>query len=114
MKVTGFTFYNDKENTTETGVGSGRLFPALNTSSTKAGNKTFYNTSEISQRNGRVYHYTFPDGVSEPSVTFNITANDSGKGYTLNFTSALQQATWYKVNATIKGITGDGTITLGN
>lgn len=117
VKVTGFTFYNNKENTTVTGVGSGRLFPALNTSSAKiAGNKTFYNTSEISQRNGRVYHYTFPDGVSKPSVTFKITANSSttSKDYTLKFNSALQQATWYKVNATIKGITGDGTITLGN
>lgn len=120
VKVTGFTFYNDKENTTETGVGSGRLFPALNTSSTKiAGNKTFYNTSEISQRNGRVYHYTFPDGVSMPSVKFNITANDkngnsiSGSGYSMTF-PVLRQATWYKVNATVKGITGSGTITLGN
>ena len=121
VKVTGFTFYNDKENTTETGVGSGRLFPALNTSSTKiAGNKTFYNTSEISQRNGRVYHYTFPDGVSAPSVEFKIDAEKSGAtipndgySYTMTF-PVLQQATWYKVNATIKGITGDGTITLGN
>lgn len=115
VKVTGFTF--DSNNTSVTDTGSGRLFPALNTSSAKiAGNKTFCNTSEISQRNGRVYHYTFPDGVSVPSVKFNITANgqDSGEGYTLNFTSALQQATWYKVNATIKGITGDGTITLRN
>ena len=122
VKVTGFTFYNNKENTTVTGVGSGRLFPALNGTADKiAGNKTFYNISEISQRNGRVYHYTFPDGVSEPSVKFKIDAEKSdatipndGYSYTLNFTSALQQATWYKVNATIKGITGDGTITLGN
>lgn len=117
VKVTGFTF--DSNNTSVTDTGSGRLFPALNTSSAKiAGNKTFYNISEISQRNGRVYHYTFPDGVSEPSVTFNITATQNSsttsKDYTMNFTSALQQATWYKVNATIKGITGDGTITLGN
>lgn len=122
VKVTGFTFYNNKENTTVTGVGSGRLFPALNGTADKiAGNKTFYNISEISQRNGRVYHYTFPDGVSEPSVKFKIDAEksdatipDDGYSYTLNFTSALQQATWYKVNATIKGITGSGTITLSN
>ena len=122
VKVTGFTYYNDKDNTTVTddNAGSGRLFPALNSSSNKiAGNKTFYNTSEISQRNGRVYHYTFPDGVSVPSVKFNITAkkentNISGDGYTLNFTSPLKQATWYKVNATIKGITGSGTITFGD
>ena len=122
VKVTGFTYYNDKYNTTVTddNAGSGRLFPALNSSSNKiAGKKTFYNTSEISQRNGRVYHYTFPDGVSVPSVKFNITAkkentNISGDGYTLNFTSPLKQATWYKVNATIKGITGNGNITFGD
>lgn len=122
VKVTGFTFdsnNNTNTNTTVTGTGRGRLFPALNGTADKiAGNKTFYNISEISQRNGRVYHYTFPDGVSEPSVTFNITATQNSsttsKDYTMNFTSALQQATWYKVNATIKGITGDGTITLGN
>ena len=121
VKVTGFTYYNDKYNTTVTddNAGSGRLFPALNSSSNKiAGKKTFYNTSEISQRNGRVYHYTFPDGVSVPSVKFNITAkkentNISDDGYTLNFTSPLNQAAWYKVNATIKGITGSGDISVG-
>lgn len=122
VKVKGFTFYNDKDNTTVTddNAGSGRLFPALNSSSNKiAGKKKFYNTSEISQRNGREYHYTFPDGVSVPSVKFNITAEKEGNeitgdGYTLNFTSPLNQATWYKVNATIRGITGSGTITFGD
>lgn len=112
VKVTGFS-YNGKT--------LGRLFPevTLPTGTTIINSDkswTFYNTSEISQRNGRVYHYTFPDGDSKPSVKFKITANSSttSKDYTMNFTSALQQATWYKVNATIKGITGDGTITLGN
>lgn len=123
VKVKGFTFYNDKDNTTVTddNAGSGRLFPALNSSSNKiAGKKKFYNTSEISQRNGRVYHYTFPDGVSVPSVKFNITAikpsesTATSKDYTLNFQEALKQATWYKVNATIRGITGSGTITFGD
>lgn len=120
VKVTGFTYYNDKENTTVTNSGKGRLFPTLNSSSTGiAGKKTFYNTSEISQRNGRVYHYTFPDGVSVPSMKFNITAKKTSestatsKDYTLNFQEALKQATWYKVNAMIKGITGDGNITFG-
>lgn len=124
VKVTGFTYYNDKDNTTvdDDNAGSGRLFPALNSSSNKiAGKKTFYNTSPISQRNGRVYHYTFPDGVSVPSVTFNISAkksevtipdDDDGYKYTLKFASPLNQATWYKVNATIKGITGSGSINL--
>lgn len=113
VKVTEFNFKETKV---------GRLFPDIAASEYTAeiNPKTFYNTSEISQRNGRVYHYTFPDGDSEPSVEFKITANGqdgtsiSGKGYTLNFPSALQQATWYKVNATIKGITGSGTITLSN
>lgn len=112
VKVTGFK-YN--------GTAQGRLFPDLSTSnySPTTATKEFYNTSEISQRNGRVYHYTFPDGVSVPSVTFNITAEKEGNeitgdGYTLNFQEALKQATWYKVNATIKGITGSGTITLGD
>lgn len=107
--VTGFTYNGGEE---------GRLFPELSPASTTATKPwTFYNTSEISQRNGRVYHYTFPDGTT-PSVTFNISANDkygkeiTGDGYTMNFPSALQKATWYKVNATIKGITGSGTITL--
>lgn len=112
VKVTGFNFNGTKV---------GRLFPDIESSgyTAETNTKTFYNNSEISQRNGRVYHYTFPDGESKPSVTFNITANDkngnsiSGSGYSMTF-PVLRQATWYKVNATIKGITGSGTITLGN
>lgn len=112
VKVTGFTVYNDKESTTVTGSGSGRLFPALNNTSAKiAGTKTFYNTSAISQHNGRVYHYTFPDGVSVPSITFDIKAKDDqstdiDKNYTMSFDNPLQRATWYKINTTIKGVTG--------
>lgn len=112
------------------GTVDGRLFPDITQSgySATAQELTFYNTSEISQRNGRVYHYTFPDGtyidgtatadgVTVPSVTFNISATQNGttptdKLYTMTFPSALQKATWYKVNATIRGITGSGTINL--
>lgn len=101
------------------GTVDGRLFPNIASSNYSAKEQywTFYNTSEISQRNGRVYHYTFPDGTTAPSVTFNISATQNGtttkdKPYTMNFQKALQKATWYKVNATIKGITGNGTITL--
>lgn len=115
--VTDFKY--DSGNASVVDVGFGRLFPDLVSASATAigGSKEFYNTLEISQRNGRVYHYVFPDGVSKPSVTFNISANKegnqiTGSGYTMNFPSALQKATWYKVNATIKGITGSGTITL--
>lgn len=116
VKVTDFKY--DSGNASVVDVGFGRLFPDLVSASATAigGSKEFYNTLEISQRNGRVYHYVFPDGVSKPSVTFNISAKQTGgterKSYTMNFPSALQKATWYKVNATIKGITGDGTITL--
>lgn len=114
VKVTGFTF---KGGASVTDSGSGRLFPELNASSTKLmGNKAFVNKSEISQRNGRVYHYVFPDGVSTPTVTFNISANGSKvpKGYNLKFSGTLSPATWYKVNATIKGVTGDGSIDVFN
>ena len=121
VKVTRFTYKGTKY---------GRLFPNIASSNYSAEKQdwTFYNTSEISQRNGRVYHYTFPDGtyidgtataagVTVPSVTFNISATQNGtttpdKPYTMNFQKALQKATWYKVNATIRGITGSGTITL--
>lgn len=101
------------------GTVDGRLFPNIASSNYSAKEQywTFYNTSEISQRNGRVYHYTFPDGTTAPSVTFNISATQNGttttdKLYTMTFKDALQKATWYKVNATIKGVTGSGTIEL--
>ncbi|WP_298456198.1 hypothetical protein [uncultured Prevotella sp.] len=117
VKVTEFTY--DSGNASVVGVGFGRLFPDLYTGTDAiGGSKEFYNTSEISQRNGRVYHYVFPDGVSKPSVTFNISAKKTGvtpdpsADYTLTFKSALQKATWYKVNTWIKGITGNGTIEL--
>lgn len=109
VKVTDFEYHGSEQ---------GQLFPDLSPATGATLKKwTFYNTSEISQRNGRVYHYVFPDGVSKPSVTFNISATQNGttptdKLYTMTFPSALQKATWYKVNATIKGITGSGTITL--
>lgn len=117
VKVTRFTYKGTKY---------GRLFPNIASSNYSAEKQdwTFYNTLEISQRNGRVYHYTFPDGtttaggVTVPSVTFNISAKKTGEtsdpsaDYTLAFKSALQKATWYKVNAWIKGITGNGTIEL--
>ena len=115
VKVTGFTFDGGAS---VTGSGSGCLFPELNATKLM-GNKAFVNKSEISQRNGRVYHYVFPDGVSTPTVTFNIWANDNGgntieKDYSLNFSKTFSPATWYKVNATIKGVTGNGSIDVFN
>lgn len=101
-----------------TDPGSGRLFPTLNkTSEPLMGSAEFTNTTDVSQRNGRVYHYVFSDGVSQPSITFQITARESGAAevahvYTLKFGQPLSPAAWYKVNATIRGFTGAHTITI--
>ncbi len=118
VRVTDVTF-RGSDNGNVTGEGSGRLFPSLAATGAEAltGAKTFTNTSEISQRNGRAYHYVFPDGVSRPFVDFHIraTADDGGtqaRDYTLNLGTSLQQATWYKVNATISGLSGQGSITV--
>lgn len=104
-----------------TGTTSGYLFPAISSHSALASSTaTFTNTTSISQRNGRQYHYTFTDGMTVPTITFNIsgkqngTTDDVSKEYTLKFQSALQPATWYKVNATISGMTGDTNYTLSN
>ena len=109
VKVTDFKYCGKAE---------GRLFPSINTASAAIGDQewTFYNTSGISQRNGRVYHYTFTDGEASPHITFNINAKYNGSdrngNFTLTFSEPLHQAAWYKVNATIKGITGSGSINL--
>lgn len=112
MKLTDFSL---------TGTTSGYLFPAI------SGHKaltlsdppvTFTNITPISQRNGRQYHYTFTDGVTVPTITFNISGKQSGetvnttKTYHMQFQSPLQPATWYKVNATVKGITTNTTISI--
>ena len=95
----------------------GKVFPELNNPTTVT-SKTwdFYNTTPISQRFGRVYHYTFPDGSLAPKVTFTVKTNaDSrGKQYTLQWNTAdyLRRATWYKVNATVNGNTTGGTIII--
>ena len=118
VRVTDVTFRGSNSGNV-TGEGSGRLFPSLAGTGATAltGTKTFINTSEISQRNGRAYHYVFPDGVSTPHVDFHIratAADDTQKNgdYTLDFSTPLQQATWYKVNATISGLSGQGSITV--
>lgn len=117
VKVTGFTFYNNKEQD-GTEHDNGCLFPDLHNVEGADGHTTFYNTSEISQRNGRVYHYAFPNG-STPEVRFTITsqnADDTGTTqsaeheYTFEFKNKLQKATWYKLNVTIRGNSGNATI----
>lgn len=109
VKVESFTYH---------GARYGRLFPTLYAASsitpkTSAdGQKTFINTSEISKRNGRVYHYTFPDGTTKPRITFDIKTKKDGATeeksdkVTFDFknrTESFNPAQWYKINVTIKG-----------
>lgn len=109
VKVEGFTYH---------GARYGRLFPTLYAASsitpkTSAdGQKTFINTSEISKRNGRVYHYTFPDGITKPRITFDVLTKKDGEAETKtdkvtfdlkNRTESFNPAQWYKINVTIKG-----------
>lgn len=113
VKVTGFTLYNNKEQD-GTEHDNGCLFPDLHNVENADGHTEFYNTSEISQRNGRVYHYAFPNG-STPKVRFTITSESPGAGsseheYTFEFKNKLQKATWYKLNVTIRGNSGNATI----
>lgn len=124
VSVDKFTFYTSQGNTDvgDDETGTGFLFPDLNhTGTATPGKKEFYNTSPISKRNGRVYHYVFPDGENKPYVTFYISAIKKQEGtddkkinkkYTFNFTKPLQKSTWYKINTTIKGLENDNTIEI--
>ncbi|MGI6219206.1 MAG: hypothetical protein ACOYJE_05015 [Bacteroidaceae bacterium] len=108
-RVESFQFYGSAE---------GKVFPELPQSGYTPVEKDwdFYNISPISQRNGRVYHYTFPDGTTKPQVTFSITTTTATsetttkRDYTLNWQQPLSRATWYKVNATVNGNSSSGTI----
>lgn len=115
VSIPEFTFY---------GTESGYLFPLLNSEhlNEHADGVTFVNTTPISQRNGRVYHYTFTDGrtvtgsVGEPQVpyvAFKITATNAEetmgdsqveRTYRLQFPT-LKQAAWYKGQLRLKGFT---------
>lgn len=127
VRINKFVFCGGADATT--GSGSGRLFPALAAQAAAAagqtlipvgGNKTFLNTSEISRRNGRVYHYTFPDGTNSKKITFSlVTSTDIVKDKTSNYTFDLtnlsggfRRATWYKINVSIVGKKKDGTVTI--
>ncbi len=113
IKVSSLTY--DGGSTTAAGTGYGRLFPTLQSADVAAvgGRKTFLNTSEISKRNGRQYHYLFPDGSKTAKVTFTIqselaadaTANNILYVFDFKNHTPLQSATWYKVNTTISGTT---------
>lgn len=119
VKVQGFTYHGEPEEAESTisGSGKGRLFPTLYyqkvTSKTPvSGHTSFINTSEISKRNGRVYHYTFPDGYTKPRITFDVLTKKDGETKTKtdkvtfdlkNRTESFNPAQWYKINVTIKG-----------
>ena len=113
VKVSQFTYHGEPTGTTVSGSGYGRLFPTLyHQNVSVSGNTTFLNTSEISKRNGRVYHYTFPDGTNPPHITFQLETEKEGtagnKIYYVTFDmSKLKDgfipARWYKINARISG-----------
>ena len=128
VKVSQFTYHGEPEGTTVPGSGYGRLFPTLyhqevSSRTSVSGHTTFVNTSEISKRNGRVYHYTFPDGAIPPRLTFLLDTEKDGtkKQYNVTFDmSNLKDgfipARWYKINVKISGtqLKGEQNITINN
>ena len=133
VKVSQFTYHGEPANQEPTisGSGNGRLFPTLYTlyhqevasRNSVSGHTTFVNTSEISKRNGRVYHYTFPDGAIPPRLTFLLDTEKDGtkKQYNVTFDmSNLKDgfipARWYKINVKISGtqLKGEQNITINN
>lgn len=120
VKVSQFTYHGEPANqeSTISGSGNGRLFPTLYTlyhqevssRTSVSGHTTFVNTSEISKRNGRVYHYTFPDGAIPPRLTFKLDTEKEGTTGKYNVTFDMSNlkdgfipARWYKINVTING-----------
>ena len=115
VKVSQFTYHGEPKGTTKADAGCGRLFPTLyhqevSSRTSVSGRTTFVNTSEISKRNGRVYHYTFPDGAIPPRLTFLLDTEKDGtkKPYNVTFDmSNLKDgfipARWYKINVKISG-----------
>lgn len=117
VKINSFSFCGGATDQ-NVGAGSGYLFPTLAKEENLhaiSGKKDFINTSEISRRNGRVYHYTFPDGHT-PRITFKLettttasTGNADKKTSTYTFDlknvteGSLLPATWYKINVKVTG-----------
>ena len=133
VKVSQFTYHGEPANqeSTISGSGNGRLFPTLYTlyhqevssRTSVSGYTTFVNTSEISKRNGRVYHYTFPDGAIPPRLTFLLDTEKEGTSKTYNVTFDMSNlkdgfipARWYKINVKISGtqLKGEQNITINN
>lgn len=115
VKVQGFTYHGEPAGQETTGSGYGRLFPTLyhkivSPMVSVSGQTSFLNTSEISKRNGRVYHYTFPDGTYPPRITFQLNTEKEGTTGKYNVTFDMSNlkdgfipARWYKINARISG-----------
>lgn len=113
VKINSFSFCGGTTDQ-NVGAGSGYLFPTLAKKKNLpaiSGKKEFINTSEISRRNGRVYHYTFPDGHA-PKITFKLVTSTGGiKDKESNYTFDLKNvteglllpATWYKINVKVTG-----------
>lgn len=123
VTVDGFTYDGGASSLGENEQsGYGRLFPTLSSTEPVGGTKIFYNTAAISKRNGRVYHYLFPDGSTSPKVTFNLTTTEEDastsqtkeKEYDLKFSTSLQPAAWYKVNVTINGQSTTNSVVINN
>ena len=128
VKVSQFTYHGEPEGTTVPGSGYGRLFPTLyhqevSSRTSVSGHTTFVNTSEISKRNGRVYHYTFPDGAIPPRLTFLLDTEKEGTTGKYNVTFDMSNlkdgfipARWYKINVKISGtqLKGEQNITINN
>lgn len=130
VKVSQFTYHGasaDAESSIS-GSGKGRLFPTLyhqevSSRTSVSGHTTFVNTSEISKRNGRVYHYTFPDGAIPPRLTFLLDTEKEGTTGKYNVTfdminlkDGFIPARWYKINVKISGtqLKGEQNITINN
>ena len=130
VKVSQFTYHGasaDAESSIS-GSGKGRLFPTLyhqevTSRISVSGHTTFVNTSEISKRNGRVYHYTFPDGAIPPRLTFLLDTEKEGTTGKYNVTFDMSNlkdgfipARWYKINVKISGtqLKGEQNITINN
>lgn len=113
VKINSFSFCGGATDQ-NVGAGSGYLFPTLAKKKNLpaiSGKKDFINTSEISRRNGRVYHYTFPDGHA-PKITFKLVTStgvikDKESNYTFDLKNVteglLLPATWYKINVKVTG-----------
>lgn len=130
VKVNKIELLPGNDNATiPTGKGSGRLFPqpAAKSSNILMGTFTFENTNPISQRNGRMDLYLFPDGVSVPKLIYHISGTKydaAGQEMSVNGTysvvlkekatennstpeaTPLLSGAWYKVNTYIKGLEG--------